>query len=136
MSADQLELVSGALGLQVPDELVSAICLHPIVGLDFSLDEKHDESGMGVEMRVMTASQIIDEGAESQPGITASCAGYLPIGMCLEGSGDPYFLNTRNGALVRIYHDLDPSSELGPDSVDSVVCGITEFLRLASVNPR
>lgn len=62
---------------------LSRVCL--------SIDEDNDKSGLGAELIWFTAEQIIDEALRAYPGIAVTKLGYLPIGGCMIGSGDPYF---------------------------------------------
>lgn len=70
-----------------------------------------DPSGLGVEMKWMNPEQMLNEATNLYPGIVAIERGYFPIGPCLEGSGDPYFFQASDGAVVRIPHDA--ASEIG-----------------------
>lgn len=71
----------------------------PLIGLGFALGDDEDESGMGAELQWMSPSQALDE--SHYPGIAAVQLGYWPFGICLEGSGDPYFLRSTDGKAHR-----------------------------------
>lgn len=60
----------------------------------FTLEESDDESGIGVEMRWFYPEEIIDEARSAYPGIAAASHRYLPVGACLFGTGDPYFVHS------------------------------------------
>src|SRR4051794_24497797 len=77
--------------LPLPPALESALRQQPIIGASASLDEEHDESEMGAELRIMNADEILSEATETYPGIVAVPRGYIPFAICLQGSGDPYF---------------------------------------------
>jgi hypothetical protein len=74
----------------LPAPLVDFLRATPVIGAEL-LDEDADESGLGVEMRGMSADEILDEATEAYPGIAAVRVGYVPIGSCPTGSGDPGF---------------------------------------------
>ena len=70
-----------------------------------------------------------EEARELYPGIEAVKNGYLPIGTCMVGSGDPYFLKVADGKnppVVRIPHD-------NPEEVDSISPSLEAFLQSARI---
>ena len=75
----------------VPNWLIALFLDYPLSRSSFSLTPEEDESGLGVEMQWMTPQQIVDEATSAYPGIAAVELGYVPVGTCLEGSGDPFF---------------------------------------------
>jgi len=77
-----------------------------LIGQTFSIPEEFDESGLGVEMERMSPKAQIEEAFEMFPGKLVIDKNYLPVGECLEGSGDPYFFDMNNSDwhLVRILH--------------------------------
>ncbi|WP_417355440.1 hypothetical protein [Flavobacterium sp.] len=92
-----------------PEKLVEILKKEPLICKHISLDESIDESGFGVEMQWMTVNEQLEEMNEFYPGIIVSKYGYLPVGKCLEGSGNPYFIKEIDNelCLFRILHDLD-----------------------------
>ena len=80
---------------------------YKIIGMQFRLNEDEDSSGAGVRMRWMTPKCQVEESFELFPGIIVREFGFLPIGECLRGSGDPYFLKEDGGRLklFRVLHD-------------------------------
>ena len=91
--------------------------------LKFSLSEKYDESELGVELEWMSIKSIFFEAKENYPGKIAIKKGFLPVGTCLEGSGDPYFLNCNlgsEGMLVRIPHDACNADDLKLNEIEVV----------------
>ena len=106
-----------------------------IVGVDFEIDEKSDLSELGGDLRIMTSEQCIDEGLNCYPGILAAKSGYVPVGMCLEGSGDYYYINREDGALgplYRIYHDAIENEEIRRDGIQKVLDNYESLLSLRS----
>jgi hypothetical protein len=117
-------------------ELLNWLSTYPLVETDFSLTAADDNSGLGVEMKWLTPGQMISEAIEAFPGIAAAHSGYLPIGMCLEGSGDYYFLKTTAGEdplFVRIPHDAVAEQRLREDQVEIVTSRLSEFLEKAEI---
>jgi hypothetical protein len=100
-----------------------------LVGTVFSLKAEDNPSRTGVDMRWMEPAGMREEARELYPGIEAVKNGYLPIGTCMVGSGDPYFLKVADGKnppVVRIPHD-------NPEEVDSISPSLEAFLQSARI---
>lgn len=81
---------------------------HHLVGREFSIPVESDLSGVGAMIEILDERGIRTEQTEAYPGIGVSKAGFVPVGGCSIGTGDPYFINARDGEggpLYRIYHD-------------------------------
>lgn len=105
-----------------------------LLGRDIEVPEAIDLSGLGAMFRVMTQAQCLSEAVEAYPGKVATCVGFYPVGMCLEGSGDYYYLQTaegEEGALYRIYHDSVSGNTLSDDGVVRVLEQYEEILSYA-----
>ena len=105
-----------------PDALIDILGRYNIIDHQFSLTEEQDLSGFGVEMRWLTPKSQIEEAYDYYPGILAIKEKYLPIGSCLLGSGDPYFLKMEENEwdIVRIPHDSVNEDELDYDSLEII----------------
>jgi hypothetical protein len=130
---EDAELVRLNQGVAVPAVLAELLRSVPLIGVRFSLTEDDDQSGIGVELRWMTPDQILSEATEAYPGLVAVKRGYFPIGICLEGSGDPYFLRQADGAVVRIPHDAASETDLDEDAIEVVVESVDRLITLAEV---
>lgn len=109
MTCDEETLLRRSIPHLIDEWLISLMRGFRLIGTTFRLDEKDDSSGLGVNMRWLAPVQIVSESTEAYPGILAGRIGYIPIGMCLWGSGDSYFIQSGLGVdppLVRIPHDL------------------------------
>jgi hypothetical protein len=76
--------------------------------IDFEIPEEKDLSGIGADLSIMSEDHILDEMNKAHPGIIVKKDGFVAVGSCLTGSGDPYFINIndgKDGPLYRIYHD-------------------------------
>ena len=133
LTRDELSRVEADTGLSVPSRLASLLTSQPLVGLTFLLHENIDESGLGGEFKWMTVEQIIDESTNAWPGIAAARRGLLPVGICLEGSGDPYFLRVEDGAVVRVPHDAVIEGDLAPKRVELVAASLAALIDLAEI---
>ncbi|TCR83777.1 hypothetical protein EV561_1081 [Rhizobium sp. BK376] len=81
---------------------------------------------------------MLSEALEAYPGIVVSNMGYIPVGMCLSGSGDYYYLDAKTGdpsdpPLVRVPHEAMTSATTYAEEQIEVVCSsLTNFLRAAT----
>lgn len=108
----------------------------PLAGAKFTLDESLDASGLGVEMRWLTAAEIADEAVNTYPAIAAITHGYLPVGECLIGTGDPYFIQVQVAELpvYRIPHTAVRDTEaLQTNRVELVMASLEAFFANAEV---
>jgi len=106
--SDEIEILKKSIpNLEVLDCWVELIMKFKLIGIEIELDDLTDQSGIGGELQIMTLTETVEESTKFYPGIIAINKGYIPIGKCLEGSGDPYFLNFASGVMsvFRIPHD-------------------------------
>jgi hypothetical protein len=118
--------------VDVPDELANILTSVPIAGVQCSLEA--DASGMSVAMEWMTLEHTLSEATEAYPGKLASKRGYVPIGDCLMGSGDPYFYRNEDGAVVRIPHDAAASMTLNENMVELVATSVEQLLLTSTLS--
>lgn len=107
-----------------PDFWVSFLNQNDLHGAIVELSEELDLSGLGVDLQFLTAEQSIDEAANFWPGLGVAKDGYVPIGACLRGSGDYYYIRSNDGKagpLYRIYHDAVDEDGYEPVDVTAVV---------------
>jgi len=109
---------------------------HGLVGRSIQVPESDDVSGLGADLQVYSAAQSREEAERFYPGIAVARDGFVPVAQCLIGSGDPYFINTRDGlggALYRIYHDAVSSDSYNPaEAVAIVLRDARDLLRYAN----
>ncbi|HLQ93031.1 MAG TPA: hypothetical protein VK148_23655 [Xanthobacteraceae bacterium] len=93
----------------MPNWLVLLLSEYNLAGSAFSLDRKEDQSGLGAEVIWLLPIQLVSEAYDSEPGISVRSLGFVAIGACATGSGDPYFLDMRMASndppVVRVPHD-------------------------------
>ena len=95
-----------------------------IVGVEIEIPEKDDLSGLGATINVYDEDSARREAEEFYPGIAVVQDGFIPIGGCALGSGDPYFINSNDGAdgaLYQIYHDAVGDQGYDRDQAVAVV---------------
>ncbi|MEN8251513.1 MAG: hypothetical protein ABFS32_21490 [Bacteroidota bacterium] len=115
----------------VPEYWLNFIASNQLVGKDFEIDEESDLSELGADLKIMSKEQSIDESTNCSPGIWVSKSGYIPVGMCLSGSGDYYYLNVNDGKagpLYRIYHDDVDESGFDDKAIDKVLENYEQLL--------
>ncbi|MEM6816989.1 MAG: hypothetical protein AAF600_21795 [Bacteroidota bacterium] len=111
-----------------PAELLSILKRHAVIGQTFSMPEDVDLSEMGVELKWMNIEEQLEESLEYYPGKVALKKGFLPIGKCLSGSGDPYFLKIDELVeLYRVPHDSVRDDELDSNLIEHVGSLVTLF---------
>lgn len=92
----------------IPDYWKDFIESNGIIHAEVEIPKSRDLSKVGAEFQIMSAEDSEDESKNFYPGLVVRKDGYIPVGSCSIGSGDPYFINEKdgkNGALYRIYHD-------------------------------
>ncbi len=91
-----------------PPEYRHFIDCHQLVKAELEIPEANDLSGVGASFELLDEDGASSESNDFYPGLIVKADGYVPIGGCLIGSGDPYFINIRDqqpGPVYRIYHD-------------------------------
>ncbi len=97
--------------------LVAAMSEFPLAGCNFFLDP------IDLDMEWMTVEKMVEESKKFYPGISSTQHNYFPVGTCLYGSGNPYFinLNDSNKAVVQIPHDaIDSKMQLKRGEVEAI----------------
>jgi hypothetical protein len=91
-----------------------------------------DKSGLGAVIMWMSEESSAEEKEKFYPGIAVAPLGYIPVGECQCGSGDPYFINDRQrpfGPLYRVYHDSTGESGVGKDAIALVLEDYRDILK-------
>lgn len=106
-------------------------------GTTFSLDDELDHSELGVDLKWLDPDQTVDEAQNVYPGKLVIGLCYLPIGSCLAGSGDPYFLNldanSEDPALVRIPHDFIADDAYPEEEIELVCHSLSIFFEQSEI---
>lgn len=139
VSEDEAKILTKRLDQDpLPDWFVNLIQRYKVTGVMFRLSKLNDKSNLGVDMKWKEPFKIIDELFEHYPGIGVIGMGYLPIGSCMGGSGDPYFVkmseNSSDSKLVRIIHDLLQDDDTYLEEEFEVVSdNLEDFFNLAEI---
>ena len=115
----------------IPEYWEEFVRSNRISGADFEIDEDSDLSGLGGDLKIMTAKQSIDEATNCYPGVLAAKKNYVPVAMCMTGSGDYYYINSSDGnygPLYRIYHDSVNGEEIEEEGVEKVLDNYEKLL--------
>ena len=124
----------------VPEYWKNFIVSNLLVGKCCEIPEKSDLSELdGGDLKIFSEADIVKEANEFYPGLIVKKDGFIPVASCLQGSGDPYFINVNdgpNGCLYRIYHDaemIDDDNYNLDDAVNIVLNNYTDLLKFVSV---
>lgn len=89
------------------------------------------------DLKWLDPDQTVDEAQNVYPGKLVIGLCYLPIGSCLAGSGDPYFLNldanSEDPALVRIPHDFIADDAYPEEEIELVCHSLSIFFEQSEI---
>lgn len=105
---------------------------YSLTGKMASVPEDVDMTGHGAELTFMAPNESKQEAEDFYPGIAVVADGYVPVGNCEIGTGDPYFINSNdgpNGPLYRIYHEAVHAEE-GYDASEAIATVLDRYNEL------
>lgn len=91
---------------------------------EIEIPESEDRSEVGAVIEILDDTGILSEATDLYPGIEAARHGFIPVGGCSIGSGDPYFIKETegpDGSLYRIYHDMVFDDDFPEDEAVALV---------------
>ena len=94
-----------------------------IVGEIRVINKEHDLSGVGIKMKFLSLRGALTITLNRHPARFLANFGYVPIGLCMYGSGDNYYINKndgKNGRLYRIYYDGVNNKLINDGAIDRV----------------
>jgi hypothetical protein len=116
---------------ELPEGLISALRTD-VISKHFNVSEEEDQSGFGADMEWMTPQEQVEEATEYYPGMAAIKNRYFPIGKCMMGSGNPYFVKEAEDGTVNVYripHEaIDEDDKLDESQVE-LVCTLSDLLK-------
>ncbi|WP_334078586.1 hypothetical protein [Microbulbifer sp. M83] len=115
----------------IPEYWKNFIAENEMIGRDFEISVGEDLSELGADLRIMNIEQCISEATECYPGIAAAKESYVPVAMCLSGSGDYYYIRStegESGSLYRIYHDAVNGECIEHDGIEKVLNSYASLL--------
>lgn len=108
-------------------ELIKKVCdileEYPLIGFQIKFKSNEDFSTLGGFMEFFNPNDLIQEAFDFYPGICAVNQGYIPIALCLNGSGDPYFIKKHKDeiGIFRIQHNaVNEDDSLNTNQVEFV----------------
>lgn len=129
---DEAEALRAITIPAVPVWYIRMLLRYPIIDCRLSLSEDEDLSELGVDLKWMSVATVLEELHKFYPGISAGVCGYLPFGICLSGSGDPYFLDfnkPEDAPVVRVPHTaVDTNDRLIESAVEVVTPTLAQFI--------
>jgi hypothetical protein len=121
----------------VADWFFELIRTFPLAGSLLVLSAEDDLSGLGADMLWLKTDQLLSEAIEAEPGISVLKLGFLPVGGCAMGSGNPYFLDLRDNSddppIVRIVHQYAVTQPYPLEKVEIVRNKLSEFFAKVTV---
>ncbi len=101
-------------------------------GSEVTIPAADDLSGVGAVIEILSDESSREEAEEFYPGLAVARDGFVPVGNCAIGCGDPYFISMHDGLggpLYRIYHDQ--VSDEGYDREIAVAVVLNDFRDVA-----
>ena len=101
----QLDEIAKSMKMKLPKWYEKLMCESSIINIKFEYQEYEDYKS---HISIANFKTIMNEINEAYPGVAIKELGYVNFGTCLEGSGDPIFINLKeesNPFVVRVYHD-------------------------------
>lgn len=111
-------------GLIFPAHWKDFLHNHDLAMREIEIPSEHDLSNMGADLKSCDESMAREETEEFYPGIADAKLGFVAVALCMEGSGDPYFIRTfdgEGGPLYRVYHDSVSDSDFDFNSAVEIV---------------
>ena len=106
--------------------LIAAMSEFPLAGCNFFMESIH------FDMNWMDIETMIKEAKEFYPGISAIRHNYFPVGTCMYGSGDPYFIDLKgeDKTVVQIPHDsIDSTMQLIKGDVEVIFPKLADLFK-------
>jgi hypothetical protein len=110
---------------------------HRLVRLEVEIPAACDLTSIGAVIEILDEDAAASEAHEALPGVGVWADGFVPVGGCGIGTGDPYFINIHdsdNGPLYRISHE--DVSLTGYDRAQAVATVLAHYRDLLRFVPR
>jgi len=135
---DDVNFLKSNLPLKlIPIWFIDMLRKHKLGGVVFLLSEGNDKSKLGADLLWLRPHQIVSEACSAEPGVSVLQSGLLPIGVCANGSGDPYFLDFREASpdppVVRVPHEFAGDQNYPLEKVELITSTLSEFFTLADI---
>jgi hypothetical protein len=120
----------------MPQYWLNFVDANQIARKSFHLTEDDDQSGVGADLTILTSDESEKQATGYWPGIGVAPDGYVPVASCDVGSGDWFYINSKDGIsgpLYRICHDSVSERGYEPSEAIDVVLRNYEQLLAYSV---
>ena len=104
LNQEQINTIQKAMDMELPNWYVEMMLNYNLTNIEFTFLEDEYKS----DIAISDYDTILSEINEAHPGLDIKPMGFVNFGTCLQGSGDPIFINLKennNPAVIRIYHD-------------------------------
>lgn len=139
LSTTELNILGQKLNIELPSWYVELLTSASIVGLDFYIEEYKEEelSSIGIS----GFDNILGEMIDCFPGMDVLQWGFINFGACNIGTGDPIFINLKEGInppVYRIYHDGETfeSGIIEGANAHKIAENLSSFFKKALFHPR
>ena len=107
LSQTELDEIAKSMNIELPEWYKKLMHESSIVDIEFDYSEYEDAEGYESSIAISDFEIIMSETNDAYPGCAIKELGYVNFGDCLQGSGDPIFINLKeeNPKVVRIFHD-------------------------------
>lgn len=134
--ADEMQEVIDELGGTYPTWLADLLTTVPLCGLELGWQASEADDNVSW-LEWSDGPGILSESQESYPGLAILPAGFVNIGSCAMGTGDPYFISVNEGddpPVYQVYHDVSDQADviLAEGRVTVAGC-LSEFLATARI---
>lgn len=135
LSQLELDEIAKSMNMELPEWYKKIMCECSIVDIEFDYSEYEDSEGYESSIAISDFEIIMSETNDAYPGCAIKELGYVNFGDCLQGSGDPIFINLKeeNPKVVRIFHDgaLLENGIVDEDSGNILASELADFLQNA-----
>ncbi|MDH3997654.1 MAG: hypothetical protein OET90_02340 [Desulfuromonadales bacterium] len=116
----------------LPDYWKTFVEKHSLVGTEIDFPWPGDGDSMAT-VEILGDEYVEEEAKEHWPGIGVFQDGFVPVGACSVGTGDPYFINTNdgpNGPLYKIDHErVSPDGYNRDEAVETMLEHYEDLLK-------
>lgn len=119
----------------LPDWYAKILLNYPVCGLEIGWQQYEPEEDFdGINWMMWSNLEMMQsEMIDAYPGIAIYKHGYLNVATCSHGSGDPYFINVKEGdnpRVLQVFHDVsDEYKIIVEEGIDIVANSLSDFFQ-------
>ena len=134
LDVEQINLIQKSMGMELPSWYIEMMLNYSLVNVAFEYLE-YEEEDITSDISISDYNTILSEIDEAYPGLEVKSMGYINFGICLQGSGDPIFINLKennNPSVIRIFHDgIIENGRIDENGGNKLADKLSEFLNRA-----